>query len=115
MVVILSPRFDLIPGIGQGQEPILVQALRSEFSVERLYERVISGFARSAEVQFDLVEVGPLIHGLRSEFATVVDLDRLRLTPALEQPIQYLYNIITPDALTNMQGQALTTEDIHYR
>ena len=45
MVIVLPPRFDLIPDIGEGQEPILVQALDSEFAAERLDERVVSGFA----------------------------------------------------------------------
>ena len=96
-------------------EPVLVQVLGSEFAVEQLDKRVISGFAGPTEVQFDLVEVRPLIHRLRGELTAVIDLDRFRLAPTIEQPIQDGYHVIAFDALADMQSQALTTEEIDYR
>lgn len=98
-----------------GHEPILVQALGSEFAVEGLDERVIGGFAGPAEVELDLVEVRPLIHGLGGELTTVVDLDRFRLAPALKQPIQDGHHVIAFDALADVQSQALMTAEIDYR
>jgi hypothetical protein len=63
-VVILPPCLDLIVGVGQGQERILIQAFGSEFAVERLDKRVVRRCAGATEVEFNVVEVGALIHSL---------------------------------------------------
>jgi len=103
VLIILPPRFDLIPGIGQGQQPILVQTLSSESAVERLDERIIGGLAGPAEVQFNLVEAGPLIHGLRNELTTVIDLNCPRSASALEQATRHGDNVVALDALADIR------------
>src|SRR4051812_9642646 len=57
---------------------MLVQALLAELSVERLDERVICGFSRSAEVELHAVEVGPPIQRLRDELRSIVHANRSR-------------------------------------
>ncbi len=83
----------------------MVQALSSELAAERFYRHVISGFSRPIEVQFDLVEVGPLILALRGELTIIVDLDRLRSARAPEQSIQDGDNIAAPEALTTYRSK----------
>ena len=50
IVVILAPKFDLCPGVVKIQEPMLVQAFKTNASVEAFDEGIVSGFSRSAEV-----------------------------------------------------------------
>jgi len=46
-VVFRPPRFDIAPGVGDGQDPMCVQTLIAQFAVERLDEAV---FHRSSRV-----------------------------------------------------------------
>ena len=64
IVVVLPPFFNLQPGIGKRQEPVLVQTLLSHPAIERLDEGVIRRFAGSREVQLYPVRVRPLIQYL---------------------------------------------------
>ncbi len=48
-----------------------VQALVTKATVERLYERIVGWFARSAEVQCDAVLVCPAVESLRDELAAL--------------------------------------------
>lgn len=60
-VVIGPPFIDPVAGIGHGQEPGSIQALLTDPAVERLDIGVICGFSGPREVQFDLVQICPLI------------------------------------------------------
>jgi hypothetical protein len=46
LVVVSTPILHLFAGIRKGQEPVLVQAFRTESAVERFDEGVIGRFAR---------------------------------------------------------------------
>jgi len=70
-VVIEPPVFDGFPRIVQGQEPVLVQALLTEFAVERFNIAVLHGPARGDEVQRHLILIRPLVQRLRRELSAV--------------------------------------------
>jgi hypothetical protein len=57
IVVVLTPKFDLCPGVVKVQEPMLVQAFKANAGVEAFYEGIVHGFARSAEVQDDTLAI----------------------------------------------------------
>ena len=59
-IVVSSPGFHLLGSVLRGQEPVLVQALLTEASVERLNEGVVRGLPGPAEVQLHPVQAGPL-------------------------------------------------------
>ena len=59
IVVVLTPKFDLCPGVVKVQEPMLVQAFKTNASVEAFDEGIVRGPAGSAEVQDDAVRIGP--------------------------------------------------------
>ena len=42
IVVLLPPDFNLLPGILQRQESVLIQALQADPAIERLDERILS-------------------------------------------------------------------------
>ena len=58
-VVVDPPSFDLLPGILQAQEPLDVQALASERTVERLDEGVLRRGTGTREVHGDSLLVHP--------------------------------------------------------
>ena len=58
IVVVLAPKLDLCPGVVKVQEPMLVQAFKTNPSVEAFDESIVRGFAGSAEVQDDTVRIG---------------------------------------------------------
>ena len=61
LVIVLAPSFDLAPGVVKRKEPVGVQAFVPQTSVERFDERVVGWFPRPAEVERDLMEIGPLV------------------------------------------------------
>lgn len=61
IVVIMPPRLTFMPGIGQAQEPVCVEALGPDPAVERLCERIVGRFSGSAEVEQDIMLVGPQV------------------------------------------------------
>ena len=60
-VVIILERFDFLLRIVQREEPIHVQTLISEASIERLDKRIIGWFSRSGEAPHSLLR--PLHYG----------------------------------------------------
>ena len=58
-IVISSPRLHLFLSVFKGQEPVLVQALLPETSVECLDGSVVRGLAGPTEVQLHSVQVSP--------------------------------------------------------
>jgi hypothetical protein len=59
IVVVLTPRFDLLLSIVKIQEPVLVEAFESNACIEAFNERVIGRLARAAKIQNDAVCIGP--------------------------------------------------------
>ena len=78
MIVIRPPLVDLLLGVFQRQEPVLVQALFTKTPVEGLDKRVVRQFAWATEVELYLMEVGLPVQRLRHKLRAVVDTDRLR-------------------------------------
>lgn len=88
--VVPPPRPDLVPGIGQRQEPGCVRALGPEASVERPDMRIVRGPARSREVQLDSVQMGPPARHPAREIRPVVDPDSPWLALLGGGPIEHL-------------------------
>ena len=74
-VVILAPLFDRALGVRQVDEPVRVETLVPEPTVETFYERVLRRLSRLDEPEFDAMFVRPGVEEATSEFRTVVDDD----------------------------------------
>lgn len=72
LVVVPPPRLDLVPRVGQRQEPVRVQALVAQAAVERLDQGIVDRLARSGEVDLDPIQVGPLIKHATGKLRSVV-------------------------------------------
>jgi hypothetical protein len=72
LIVIDSPRFNLLSGIVERHKDIRVQTLISKPAVETLNHRILLGCARPNEVQLDAMVVCPDVECLRGEFTPVV-------------------------------------------
>ena len=59
-VVELSPGSDLVPGVVQAQEPVLVEALLPQAAVEGFNGRILRGLAQGDEVNSDVVFMAQL-------------------------------------------------------
>lgn len=79
VVEVSRPFFDPGVGVGHRQDPGGVQAFLAQSAVERLDMRVVAGFSGPRDVQFDLVERGPLLDQTPGELGAVVDANALRL------------------------------------
>ena len=84
VVVVVSPGIDGLPGIGQILEPVFVQAIVSERTVETLDKRVLHGFAGLNEVQLRSTALAPEEHRLTGKFGAVVADNRIRFTASLD-------------------------------
>jgi hypothetical protein len=51
-----------------GSIPLLV----AKAAVERFYQGIVGWFSRTAEIERDLMQVGPLVESARNKFGTVV-------------------------------------------
>jgi hypothetical protein len=58
-IAIHSPRLDHLSGLWQGEEPVLVQALIPQPSIEALKECILNRLARLDEVQWHTYLPGP--------------------------------------------------------
>lgn len=67
---------------------------------------VISGRARSAEIQFNAMFIRPAIHCLRDELAAIVDLDRGRVAAHGGDTRQRFDHVFTLQTLADLDGQA---------
>ena len=62
-VVVVPPVFYACPGLLDGEEPVLIEALLSQPAIEGFDEGIIGGRARSADDEFHAALVCPGIHG----------------------------------------------------
>jgi len=72
LVIVLAPSFDLALGVVKGKEPIGIQTLVAEPSVEGFNQGIVGWFSRTAEVKRDLMQVGPLVERTRHELGAIV-------------------------------------------
>ena len=89
-IVVLSPRLNDPSGIGEAEEPVLVQALVSESPVEALDHRVLDGLAWLDEVEVYLLGVGPLIERAAGQLRPVVEHQFGRHAALYAQSLQHL-------------------------
>ena len=66
---------DKEPGLGDGAEPVLVEAVIAEGAVEALHESVLHGLAGLDVVKVDLVLHRPEMKGFSGELGPIVDGD----------------------------------------
>ena len=78
-VVFSAPFFNEQSGFFEADEPFLIQAFFSEAAIEAFDMAVLRWFSRIDEVQFDLIQRGPLIQLVATEFGTVVNVKQTGL------------------------------------
>ena len=87
LIVIDSPRFNLLSGIVERYEDISLQTLIAKPSIETLNHRILHGFAGIDKVKLDAMVVGPGVKYLRGEFTPVVHGDHLWIPTPLSHPL----------------------------
>lgn len=98
LVVVFDPSLHLFGRIRKGQEPVRVQALAAEASVERLDEGVVGRFPRAGEVQCDALGIGSQVEVAADELGPLIDPDRLRIAQFRADPLQRGDDILGPVA-----------------
>jgi hypothetical protein len=81
-VIGLPPPNDLA-GVGEGPEPVLIQALVAQAPVEAFAVGILDRLAGVDEPQADVSLVSPLVEGPAGQLRPVVQHDLGRLSPAL--------------------------------
>ena len=81
LIVVVPPSLDDSSCLPDRLEPMHVQALVAQRPIKGLYVAVVRGFARTAEVDSDLVVIRPEVEHSSGEFAAVVHEQVLRLAP----------------------------------
>jgi hypothetical protein len=71
-IIVFSPRFDLLPGIYQREEPCGIQTFLTKAAVECLDKRIVGGLSRPGEVEVHPVPAGPLVQDAANELRTIV-------------------------------------------
>ena len=94
-VVVSTPFLHFAAGIVKAHEPVGVQTLGTELTVEGLDERVVGGLARPREVERDILLISPQIEIPGDEFGALVDADGLRLADRLTDPFEGTHDILT--------------------
>ncbi|KVM99727.1 hypothetical protein WJ62_16690 [Burkholderia diffusa] len=82
-----------------------VQTFLTEAPVEAFDLGVVSGRARPAEIKFKAMFIRPPVHCLRDEFATIVDLDRGRVSAHSGDTRQRFDHMLSLQTLSDLDGQ----------
>jgi hypothetical protein len=77
LVIVPPPGLDLGAGVGRGQEPMCDQALVAKANVERLYEGIVCGLARSAEIQRHAARVRLAVECFRDKLRSIIHANAL--------------------------------------
>src|SRR5262249_58034913 len=88
-VVVLPPLLDLLAGIGQTAEPVLVQTFIAEAAVEALNVAVLHRPSRLNRVPLETLFIGPLINRPADALRSVLAADLPRQTASSLQLFQY--------------------------
>ena len=115
LVVILAPGGDSRPRLGQGFEPVLVQALIAELSVEALDVAVLHGFPGLDQQMLDAVCLRPAHECPAREFRAVVGTHGLRIAAEQGGLIEQARHILARDAEVGGNVDALMAEVIGHR
>jgi len=109
-IIVLAPRLDLGAGVVERQEPVDVQTLIAEAAVERLNIRIIRWFARSGEVQRDVVIIRLAVQGFADELASVVHLNAVRRRSVTRfDPVHYRNDVVPSKGLPHTDRETVTT------
>ena len=102
LTIFLSPRFYLRFCILQCREPVNIQALVPQSSVEGFDVRIVRWFTGAGELHRHLVLIRPKIHQSTLELAAVVTKDPFGRVSACRNPGQHPNNIVTTQSLTRL-------------
>lgn len=112
-VVLDSPVLDDPPGLGHGDEPVLVQALVAEFAVEALDVGVLDRLARTDKRQLHTLLERPGIQRLALEVRTVAHCDRLRQSAGLGEPLEHPHRPSSRQRGIDLDGQTFPRTVVH--
>jgi hypothetical protein len=112
LIIIPSPRVNLLLRILDSIEPVRIQALLAELPVKRLYRRVVRWFASTVEVHLYLMVVSPQVHLSSGELRSVVTGDPFGQPTRVLQTIHRRYNMLGPQTESHLDRQALSCEQI---
>ena len=87
-----------------------VQALVPKAIVERFHERVVSGFARPAEVQRYAVLIGSAVECFRDELRPIVHTNGLRPAADRRDPPHRFDRLLALDPLVDVDRQSFAGE-----
>jgi hypothetical protein len=113
-VTVLAPSFDLALGVVKGKEPVSVQTLIAKPSVEGFDQGIVGWFSRTAEVERDLMQVGPLVECARNKLGTVVDANALRCSAHGNDSIHHCHHLLAGDALSHLDCQTFSGEVVDH-
>ena len=113
VIVILPPCLDEMTGMGERQEPVLVEAFIAELAVEAFGVAVLCWLARSDVVPFDMVMMCPLQDSPAGEFRAVIADDAMGLAVPGDKPVKLPYHSGSADGGVYGQQQAFTGTLIH--
>jgi hypothetical protein len=104
---------DLLAGVGQIAEPVLVQALIAEAPVETLHVAILHRSPGLDRVPLETLLVGPLIDRAAHELGSVVAADLPRQSASLLQFFQYAHHAHSTQRGVDLDRQALPRVVIH--
>jgi hypothetical protein len=79
-----------------------------------LYECVIGGLPRPAEVKRDAVRVGPQIQIARDELRSLIDADRRGIAGLGTNPFQGMHHVLAPIAEPMIKDGHIAREGVHH-
>ena len=105
MLIVIPPkRVDLLLRVINRREPMHVQTLFAESSVERFDGRVVGRLTAATEVEDDAVRVGSQIHRGADELGAVVAVDALRQAALEAQALERGHDVAPAQALAGVDG-----------
>lgn len=108
LIVVQAPSLDDGLDFRQRSDPMDVEALVPQRSVECFDETVVSWFAWSAEIDLRVLVVGPEIEYLPVEFTTVVDKQAFRCGSLRQNSVKRGDHMFATRPLAGDDGQGFT-------
>lgn len=115
LILITSPAFDNSLGFRDRFEPVQIQTLLAQRSVEGFDEGVVGRFPRATKVDAGVVMICPEIHQLPGELSPVVREEELRSTALGGEAIERLDDMRRPQSAADLCGEGLAAEYINVR
>src|SRR5580698_3287541 len=72
LIIVPSPRVDLLFSVLDRIEPVSVQAFLAELSIEGFHDRVVCRLAAAIEVDLHVVRVRPVVHMAACELGSII-------------------------------------------